>query len=144
MSTSERKRCSSPTGRLLLAATAVAAWAAACDLATPPALSNETETAPEPAAVPSAADGAGLAVRLPGGAARHPIVYVDGVRVDSPDGVAGLAGLDPRSIERIEVLKSAAAGVFFGEEASGRGVIQVFTKELREPDAADAGEPSRP
>jgi len=54
----------------------------------------------------------------------QPMVFVDGER--TPGGVP--AGLDPADIERIEVVKGAAAIRLFGPEAKD-GVIQVFTKE---------------
>ena len=38
-----------------------------------------------------------------------------------------LADINPEEIERIEVLKGAAAATMFGAEASN-GVIQIFTK----------------
>jgi TonB-linked SusC/RagA family outer membrane protein len=69
----------------------------------------------------------------------EPVIYVDGVRVDNRGGFAGLdsptpAGqpsrlddINPESIERIEILKGAAAATLYGSEASS-GVIQIFTK----------------
>ena len=75
----------------------------------------------------------------------EPIVYVDGVRVSTGGefggpvsaGEAGagassrLDDINPSSIERIEVLKGAAAATLYGTEASN-GVIQIFTKSGRE------------
>jgi hypothetical protein len=58
-----------------------------------------------------------------GAAGAQPMVFVDGQR--APGGVP--AGLDPADIERIEVVKGAAAVRLFGPEAKD-GVIQVFTK----------------
>ncbi len=66
----------------------------------------------------------------------EPIIYLDGVRIDR--GGAGGWGaaqaatrriddIDPTSIERIEILKGAAAATLYGTEASN-GVIQIFTK----------------
>jgi len=66
----------------------------------------------------------------------EPIIYLDGVRIDR--GSAGGWGasqaatrriddIDPNSIERIEILKGAAAATLYGTEASN-GVIQIFTK----------------
>lgn len=63
----------------------------------------------------------------------EPLLYVDGVRMDnSRTAVSGtsanrLADINPADIERIEVIKGAAAATLFGTEASS-GVIQVFTK----------------
>lgn len=64
----------------------------------------------------------------------NPIVYVDGIRVDASvnDGAAGAASrlddINPDAIERIEILKGAAAATLYGTEASN-GVIQIFTKQ---------------
>jgi TonB-dependent starch-binding outer membrane protein SusC len=69
----------------------------------------------------------------------HPIVYVDGVRIDNSfvSGVEtggptwiGLDDLIPEDIERIEVVRGASATTLYGTEASG-GVIQIFTKQGR-------------
>jgi TonB-linked SusC/RagA family outer membrane protein len=65
----------------------------------------------------------------------EPVVYVDGVRVDrgttqlnSPTGVPSrLDDINPEQIERVEILKGAAAATLYGSEASA-GVIQIFTK----------------
>lgn len=70
-----------------------------------------------------------------------PTVYVDGVRVDAsekPLFLIGLGGqttsrlndLNPADIERVEVVRGAAASALYGSEASG-GVVQVFTKRGR-------------
>ncbi len=74
----------------------------------------------------------------------EPLVYVDGIRVDNKGGMGVWTGggampsrlddIDPTSIERIEILKGAAAATLYGSEASG-GVIQIFTKR------GTAGEP---
>ena len=78
---------------------------------------------------------------------QRPVVYIDGIRVDnnasnfstsgtaccSFDGGAGndrLSDLNPDDIERIEVIKGAAAATLYGTEATN-GVIQVFTKKGR-------------
>src|SRR6185312_12865357 len=53
----------------------------------------------------------------------------DGVRITSGGGMTSrLDDIDPSSIERVEVLKGAAAATLYGTEASN-GVIQVFTKK---------------
>jgi TonB-linked SusC/RagA family outer membrane protein len=51
----------------------------------------------------------------------YPMILVDGVETES------LNGLDPTVIDRIEVVKGAAAGMLYGAQG-GNGVIQVFTK----------------
>lgn len=66
----------------------------------------------------------------------EPIIYLDGVRIDRGSNGSWGAGqaatrriddIDPTSIERIEILKGAAAATLYGTEASN-GVIQIFTK----------------
>jgi len=65
----------------------------------------------------------------------EPIIYVDGVRLDNSKEAyvtvdaawTGLDDIDPADIERIEVVKGAAAATLYGTEASA-GVIQIFTK----------------
>jgi TonB-dependent SusC/RagA subfamily outer membrane receptor len=67
----------------------------------------------------------------------EPVLYIDGVRVDNqPPRAIGTGGgrtqsrlseINPDDIERIEILRGAAAATLYGSEASA-GVIQVFTK----------------
>ncbi|MDZ7779194.1 MAG: TonB-dependent receptor [Gemmatimonadota bacterium] len=92
--------------------------------------------------------GSGNMIRLRGinsiAMTNQPLVYVDGVRVRSeaypknvpPIGYSGrsgnvqaspLANINPESIDRVEVIKGAAATSLYGTEASA-GVIQIFTK----------------
>ncbi len=91
----------------------------------------------------SGTTGEGSRIRIRGSASlsqsNEPIIYVDGIRVDRSGGFgpgvsAGGQGspsrlddINPNSIERIEVLKGAAAATLYGTEASN-GVIQIFTK----------------
>ncbi len=96
----------------------------------------------------SGGSGSGARIRLRGNASvamsNQPILYVDGIRVRSdsyaknvpPVGYPGRSGNDvasplndinPDDIERIEVIKGAAATTLYGTEASA-GVIQIFTK----------------
>ena len=69
----------------------------------------------------------------------NPIIYVDGIRIFS--GTRGvvpnarqtslpLNDINPEDIERVEIVKGAAATTLYGTEASG-GVIQIFTKRGR-------------
>ncbi|HZI27748.1 MAG TPA: SusC/RagA family TonB-linked outer membrane protein [Gemmatimonadaceae bacterium] len=91
----------------------------------------------------SGISGEGSRIRIRGNASlsmsNEPIVFVDGVRVNSGGGFGTNVGtgggspsrlddIDPSSIERIEVLKGAAAATLYGTEASN-GVIQIFTKK---------------
>ena len=87
--------------------------------------------------------GGGARIRIRGTASlsqsAEPIIFVDGIRINSSgdfstnvgDGGGGspsrLDDIDPASIERIEILKGAAAATLYGTEASN-GVIQIFTK----------------
>lgn len=66
----------------------------------------------------------------------EPLIYVDGVRMDNStatgvftggEGWSGLDDINPNDIERIEVVRGAAAATLYGTEASA-GVIQIFTK----------------
>jgi TonB-linked SusC/RagA family outer membrane protein len=87
--------------------------------------------------------GEGASIRIRGtnslSQSNEPIVYLNGVRIDRGGGrgFIGTGGgglpsrlddIDPNSIERIEILKGAAAATLYGSEASG-GVIQIFTKK---------------
>jgi TonB-dependent starch-binding outer membrane protein SusC len=94
--------------------------------------------------------GEGAQIRLRGAVSvsqsNQPIVYVDGVRVRSEgyrrnrppfndsNGFRGgnyqaspLNDINPADIERVEVIKGAAASTLYGTEAAA-GVIQIFTK----------------
>jgi TonB-dependent starch-binding outer membrane protein SusC len=87
--------------------------------------------------------GEGARIRIRGNASlsqnNEPVVYVDGVRVDNGGGFtyagAGGAGtpsrlddINPEMVERVEILKGAAAATLYGSEANA-GVIQIFTKK---------------
>jgi TonB-dependent SusC/RagA subfamily outer membrane receptor len=87
--------------------------------------------------------GEGTRIRIRGtntlSQSNEPIVYLNGVRIDNGGGRGPFIGtggggqpsrlddIDPSSIERIEILKGAAAATLYGTEASS-GVIQIFTK----------------
>jgi TonB-linked SusC/RagA family outer membrane protein len=51
----------------------------------------------------------------------NPIILLDGIQVTS------MAGLDITNIDRVEVVKGAAAGMLYGAQGAN-GVIQIFTK----------------
>src|SRR5690606_468951 len=85
--------------------------------------------------------GAGATIRLRGNNSisqgNDPIIYIDGVRVyggSTPTHPAARQSASPLNdinaadIERIEVIKGAAATTLYGTEASS-GVIQIFTKK---------------
>jgi TonB-linked SusC/RagA family outer membrane protein len=89
----------------------------------------------------SGSTGEGAAIRIRGSSSlsqlNEPIIYVDGIRVDRSSvnlsGTGNPSRLDdipPESIERVEILKGAAAATLYGTEASN-GVIQIFTKRGR-------------
>jgi TonB-dependent starch-binding outer membrane protein SusC len=96
--------------------------------------------------------GAGAQIRLRGNVSmtqsNQPLVYVDGVRQgtdayplnasqgaqfwQTPQSTAGpLNDINPNDIDRIEIVKGAAATTLYGSEAAG-GVIQIFTKRGRD------------
>jgi len=98
--------------------------------------------------------GAGPAIQIRGrssiGLSNNPLVYVDGIRINSasatgPVGVAGRLGgqgsqvggrlndLNPDDIESIEVISGPAAATIYGTEAAS-GVIQIITKRGRSAD----------
>ncbi|CAA9301926.1 MAG: hypothetical protein AVDCRST_MAG11-895 [uncultured Gemmatimonadaceae bacterium] len=85
--------------------------------------------------------GAGGTVRLRGTNSvtqgSNPIIYVDGIRIYSDaapispgarQSTVAYNDIKPEDIDRIEVVKGAAATTLYGTEASG-GVIQIFTKK---------------
>ena len=89
----------------------------------------------------SGSTGEGGRIRIRGSSSlsqlNEPIIYLDGIRIDrsavSLSGTGNPSRLDdipPESIERIEILKGAAAATLYGTEASN-GVIQIFTKRGR-------------
>ena len=81
--------------------------------------------------------GEGSRIRVRGSSSlsqkNDPVIYVDGVRIDNGMGygtdnnASRLDDINPEAIERIEILKGAAAATLYGTEASN-GVIQIFTK----------------
>jgi len=106
------------------------------------------ENEPERAERRTTREGSGTVSPL-GGADREdrPIIYLDGVRLEPGKAVDGdaasiLNSIDPRTIDRIEIIKGAAATERYGTEASA-GVIQIYTKDgggAREPEADTQGE----
>jgi len=77
----------------------------------------------------SAQPGGEVAIRLRGstsiGGRQDPLYIVDGVIVRF-----GLADVAPEDVERVEVIKGAAASSLYGSDAAN-GVVQVFTKRGR-------------
>ena len=99
----------------------------------------------------SGMSGSGAQIRLRGAVSvsqsNQPLLYIDGVRVRNggyrrnrpPVGFTGRSGnyeaspmndINPADIERIEIIKGAAASTLYGTEAAA-GVIQIFTKRGR-------------
>ena len=77
--------------------------------------------------------GEGARIRIRGNASltqsNEPVFFLDGVRMNSGGAMTSrIDDIDPNSIDRIEVLKGAAAATLYGTEASN-GVIQIFTKK---------------
>lgn len=76
--------------------------------------------------------GEGARIRIRGNASlsqsNEPVIFVDGIRINNGGArTSRLDDIDPSSIERVEILKGAAAATLYGTEASN-GVIQIFTK----------------
>ena len=68
-----------------------------------------------------------------------PVIYVDGVKINNSDdrpifiggqGINRLADINPAEIERVEIVRGAAAATLYGTQGSN-GVIQIFTKRGR-------------
>lgn len=68
-----------------------------------------------------------------------PIIYIDGVRANGSDdrpffiggqGISRLSDINPEEIDRIEIVKGAAAATLYGTQGAN-GVIQIFTKHGR-------------
>jgi TonB-dependent starch-binding outer membrane protein SusC len=85
--------------------------------------------------------GQGARIRIRGSSSlsqlNEPVIYIDGIRMDGSStsfntqgNASKLDDIPPESIERIEILKGAAAATLYGTEASN-GVIQIFTKKGR-------------
>jgi TonB-linked SusC/RagA family outer membrane protein len=85
--------------------------------------------------------GAGGTVKIRGinsiSQTKDPLIYVDGIRIFNEPTRAGwgartsttpLQDINAKDIERIEIVKGAAATTLYGTEASS-GVIQIFTKK---------------
>ncbi|MCQ2147418.1 MAG: SusC/RagA family TonB-linked outer membrane protein [Bacteroidales bacterium] len=74
----------------------------------------------------SAAPGSSPTIRVRGfssNASSDPLYVVDGLRVSSRD----ISGIDPNTIESMEVLKDAASAAIYGAQA-GNGVVLITTK----------------
>ena len=71
--------------------------------------------------------GATTSINIRGGEQRHTVVYLDGIRLDSQaTGGAPWEQIPLEQIERIEVLRGAAAAVYGSDAVAG--VVQLFTK----------------
>jgi hypothetical protein len=57
-----------------------------------------------------------------------PIIIIDGVRITPQPGEDALSQIKPEDIDRIEVIKGAAAARLYGPDAQN-GVIQIFRKK---------------
>ncbi len=78
------------------------------------------------------APGGGVSVRIRGSSTLgngEPLYVVDGMEVDQLG--AGLLGINPAEIARIEVLKDAAATAYYGMRGSN-GVVVIPTKRGRQ------------
>ena len=133
-----------PLRAATLAGLSLATVFIACDTDAPTGIDDalvELLGSPEAAADGDGAGGPPSAVQIRGvlGDGPQPLIFVDGVEVEA--GYSSLNSLNPDDIERIEVIKGAAAAELYGERAE-EGVIQIFTKELSEPSTNDAPPPS--
>ena len=149
-----RLKTMSETGRklsggyaVLLAAAAGGAVVVACDTPVPTEVREAfAEVTAEEEARGTDADQEDWVVRFLGAGAfgpqPAPLLYVDGVRIQSEMDLFSMDGLVAdvetgqvrkfaESIERVEVLKGSEAAKLYGEEAAG-GVIQIFM-EAAEP-----------
>lgn len=77
-------------------------------------------------------------VFIRGANSRHTLVLIDGLRVGSAtSGTMSLNGIDPASVERIEILRGAASSIY-GADAIG-GVINIITKRQADRPLAISG-----
>ncbi|MGQ0640116.1 MAG: TonB-dependent receptor plug domain-containing protein [Gemmatimonadaceae bacterium] len=79
--------------------------------------------------------GQGARLRIRGNASitqsNEPVVFVDGVRIESGGGMTSrIDDIDPTTIDRVEVLKGAAAATLYGTEASNGVIQRWFAREL--------------
>ncbi|MGH7555000.1 MAG: TonB-dependent receptor domain-containing protein, partial [Longimicrobiales bacterium] len=86
--------------------------------------------------------GTGASIRMRGITSvtqtNKPLIYIDGVRADDSSLALGVGGaeptrltdINPHDIERVEMVKGAAATTLYGTAASN-GVVQIFTKRGR-------------
>ena len=84
-------------------------------------------------------NGEGASIRIRGTStlsqSNEPVIYLDGVRLDNTMGASFGGGtpsrldeINPDAIERVEILKGAAAASLYGTQAAN-GIIQIFTKQ---------------
>jgi Outer membrane cobalamin receptor protein len=84
-------------------------------------------------------NGEGASIRIRGSStlsqSNEPVIYLDGVRLDNTMGASFGGGtpsrldeINPDAIERVEILKGAAAASLYGTQAAN-GIIQIFTKQ---------------
>jgi len=79
-------------------------------------------------ATSSGGPGTQASVKMRGAFARHTLVMIDGVIVNSPtDGAYNFANLSAENIDRIEILRGAQS-MLYGSDAIG-GVISIYTKK---------------
>ena len=137
-----------PLRAATLAGLSLATVFIACDTDAPTGIDDalvELLGSPEAAADGDGAGGPPSAMQIRGvlGDGPQPLFFLDDVEVTNSKSSA-LGSLNPDNIERIEVIKGAAAVGFYGERAEG-GIIQVYTKEASEtandtpPPSGDAG-----
>ncbi|MXW16151.1 MAG: hypothetical protein F4X60_09585 [Gemmatimonadetes bacterium] len=67
----------------------------------------------------------------------EPVVYVDGIRVESLD------GLNPLDIAKVDVFKGDKAVELYGKQARERGVVVVTTKKGKKKGSGEEAEKGR-
>ncbi len=129
----KRTKGSSLRAAALIGLTSAAA--SACDAEVPTALEDGLADPGAVADADGSNDPVSNALRTSGTLGSpdfQPLVFVDGVEVtkssDSDNQHSLLSALDPDNIDRIEVVKGAAAVESHGERAE-QGVIQIYTKD---------------
>lgn len=121
----------SPLRAVTLAGLTLAAVVVACDADAPTSIDDALLDALADPEAAAGADRSGgpvqeaLQIQNALGDGVQPLIFVDGVEMTNSGG-SPLRSLNPDDIERIEVIKGAAAAELHGARAEG-GVIQIFT-----------------
>ena len=136
-----------PKGRFARAAVALGltatVLAVACETPTPSAVQQELDAAAEPAAIVEGSGNGVLTLTPDTPDEDRPLIIIDGELAENFE----FNDLNPDAIERIEVLKGAAAIQAYGDKAAN-GAVKIFLKSdedvaptlrMEESDVADPG-----